>query len=211
MCSSDLAKSTRFRSLSIWLIWEVFWRTARAAWARWFRDVYLRSVWAKALTAATWEHTHTYHTHTHISNHSSCAISFLDHVKPDRLNLENMRCLFTCSKHSATSGRKHGFPMYYFYRAFVCVCSCTCVCVVLAYLHLGLDHSLWNGVHGSVQPALQAFGKVADGLSQGTCRENHPNRSHHEHSSLSVCERTHVMLLLVCVCTVSDWCVCVCR
>ncbi len=48
-----LAKSTRLRSLSIWLIWEVFCRTARAACARWFRDVYLRRVWAKALTADT--------------------------------------------------------------------------------------------------------------------------------------------------------------
>lgn len=50
-----LAKSTRLRSLSIWLIWEVFCKTARAAWARWLRDVYLRRVWAKALTAAICE------------------------------------------------------------------------------------------------------------------------------------------------------------
>lgn len=53
-CTCTLAKSTRFRSLSIWLICEVFCRTARAAWARWFRDVYLRKVCAKALTADTW-------------------------------------------------------------------------------------------------------------------------------------------------------------
>lgn len=50
-----LAKSTRLRSLSIWLICDVFCNTARAAWARWFRDVYLRRVCAKALTAAIWE------------------------------------------------------------------------------------------------------------------------------------------------------------
>lgn len=49
-----LAKSTRLRSLSIWLIWAVFCSTARAAWARWFKDVYRRRVWAKALAAATW-------------------------------------------------------------------------------------------------------------------------------------------------------------
>lgn len=50
-----LAKSTRLRSLSIWLIWDVFCSTARAAWARWLRDVYLRRVWAKALTTPTCE------------------------------------------------------------------------------------------------------------------------------------------------------------
>ena len=49
-----LAKSTRLRSLSIWLIWEVFCSTALAACARWLRDVYLRRVCAKALTTPTW-------------------------------------------------------------------------------------------------------------------------------------------------------------
>lgn len=34
-----LAKSTRLRSLSIWLICDVFCSTARAACARWLRDV----------------------------------------------------------------------------------------------------------------------------------------------------------------------------
>ena len=48
-----LAKSTRLRSDSIWLIWEVFCSTARAAWARWFRDVYLRRVCANADTTVT--------------------------------------------------------------------------------------------------------------------------------------------------------------
>jgi len=34
--------------------------------------------------------------------------------------------------------------------------------------YLGLDHSLWNGIHGIIEPTFQAFGKVANGLSQGT-------------------------------------------
>lgn len=34
-----LLKSTRLRSESIWLMWAEFWRTAWAAWARWFRLV----------------------------------------------------------------------------------------------------------------------------------------------------------------------------
>lgn len=49
-----LAKSTRLRSLSIWLICAVFCSTARAAWARWFREVYLRSVCAKAFAHVTY-------------------------------------------------------------------------------------------------------------------------------------------------------------
>lgn len=52
-CSCTLWKSTRLRSTSIWSICDEFWRTARAAWARWFRDVYRRKVCAKALTADT--------------------------------------------------------------------------------------------------------------------------------------------------------------
>ena len=48
------AKSTLFRSLSIWLICEVFCRTARAACARWFSDVYLRNVWENAFTAESY-------------------------------------------------------------------------------------------------------------------------------------------------------------
>lgn len=35
-------------------------------------------------------------------------------------------------------------------------------------VYLRLDHSLWNGVHGIIEPTFQAFGKVANGLSQGT-------------------------------------------
>lgn len=46
-----LVKSTRFKSVNIWLICEVFCKTALAAWAKWLRDVYRRRVWAKALTA----------------------------------------------------------------------------------------------------------------------------------------------------------------
>lgn len=36
--------------------------------------------------------------------------------------------------------------------------------------NLGLDHLLGNGAHGIGEPALKAFGKVTDGLSQGTWR-----------------------------------------
>ena len=46
-----LEKSTLLMSASIWLIWALFWSTARAACARWFNDVYRRSICAKALTA----------------------------------------------------------------------------------------------------------------------------------------------------------------
>lgn len=49
-----LAKSTLLRSVNIWLICEVFWRTALAAWAKWLSEVYRRRVWAKALTALTY-------------------------------------------------------------------------------------------------------------------------------------------------------------
>lgn len=35
-------------------------------------------------------------------------------------------------------------------------------------VYLSLDHSLWNGIHGIIEPTFQAFGKVANGLSQGT-------------------------------------------
>ena len=48
-----LVKSTLLRSVHIWLICCGFWRTARAAWARWFNEVYRRKVWENALTAAT--------------------------------------------------------------------------------------------------------------------------------------------------------------
>lgn len=33
---------------------------------------------------------------------------------------------------------------------------------------LGLDHSLGNTAHGVGEPTLKAFGKITDGLSQGT-------------------------------------------
>lgn len=49
------AKSTRLRSLSIWLICAVFCSTARAAWARWFKEVYLRSVCANAFAHVTYK------------------------------------------------------------------------------------------------------------------------------------------------------------
>ena len=52
-----LAKSTLLRSLSIWLIWEVFCRTALAAWAKWLREVYRRRVCAKAVTAPVYQKT----------------------------------------------------------------------------------------------------------------------------------------------------------
>ena len=46
-------KSTRLRSATIWLICEAFWRTARAAWARWLSEVYLLNVWENAITEDT--------------------------------------------------------------------------------------------------------------------------------------------------------------
>jgi len=43
-------------------------------------------------------------------------------------------------------------------------------------VHLGLDHSLWNGIHGIIKPTFQAFGKVANGLSQGTSKTKRQNQ-----------------------------------
>ncbi len=139
-----LAKSTRLRSLSIWLIWEVFCRTARAACARWFRDVYLRRVWAKALTADT------------------CAREGRPFWDRDL---------------SRSSNRWH------------------------LHAHLGLDHSLGNAAHGVGEPALKAFGKITDGLSQGTCRNRRrfrwtPKRGRQDHAKVS--EQEDFKRLLFC-------------
>ena len=45
-------KSTLHRSWYILFTCALFWSTVRAAWARWFRPVYRRSIWANALAAA---------------------------------------------------------------------------------------------------------------------------------------------------------------
>ena len=50
-CSWTFVKSTLLRSLNIWETWDEFCKTALAAWARWFKPVYLLKVCAKDLTA----------------------------------------------------------------------------------------------------------------------------------------------------------------
>lgn len=39
------------------------------------------------------------------------------------------------------------------------------------FSYLSLDHSLWNSIHGITEPTFQAFGEVANGLSQGTYKQ----------------------------------------
>lgn len=61
-------KSTLHRSWYILFTWDLFCSTVRAAWARWFRPVYRRSIWANALAAAFCKAQTVCLQHTQLSN-----------------------------------------------------------------------------------------------------------------------------------------------
>lgn len=97
-----LAKSTLLRSESIWFIWEVFWRTARAAWARWFRLVYRLRVWAKALTTATCSPPGAEH------SQSSCARLISFHLLNNKTT--ELKSVSNRKRHSGLENCLRGLP-----------------------------------------------------------------------------------------------------